>query len=386
MFLLCIVGVSFLKAQIGKPLCYKTNVFPWLLKKEERGKYPKYFLDPEKGVVSIGSSCLVPAKLYVLSDKEKLGRFLVSSNQLKSEKHFLIDRMGNVTLGEFSPSAIYVGDAFLNISKQNSTNAPYFNVGYGKNLKFQINEEGIVGIGTSPTNSVLQVNTGTYASSHNKITVYDNTRTYFQINKAGAVGFGTFPTAEFDINAGQTTSYIFKIRSGNQHYFALTQAGQLGINTSAPLADVDVVIHSNTGFVVRKTGVADYFTILGNGNVGIGVPNPAHKLEVCGIAKFGEAIIEKSVNWCDYVFENDFKRPDWKSIEKYYGKEKHLMKIPSEKELDKEGINIAEVQAGLLYNVELNRLDITDLYKELQELRNEVKELRKEVKRLREKQ
>jgi hypothetical protein len=46
-------------------------------------------------------------------------------------------------------------------------------------------------------------------------------------------------------------------------------------------------------------------------------------------------------SWYDYVFEDNYKLPSIKEVEKYIKENKHLPDMPSEKELLESNINVA---------------------------------------------
>ncbi|WP_440880301.1 hypothetical protein [Tenacibaculum sp. C7A-26P2] len=72
----------------------------------------------------------------------------------------------------------------------------------------------------------------------------------------------------------------------------------------------------------------------------------------------------------DFVFEEDYKLPTLKSIEKHIKEKKHLPDIASAKEMEKTGVNVGDFQIQLLQKIE----ELT-LYTIAQE--REIKELKK---------
>jgi hypothetical protein len=105
------------------------------------------------------------------------------------------------------------------------------------------------------------------------------------------------------------------------------------------------------------------------GNVGIGVPNPVNKLEVCGKIKATDLEIE--ANWCDYVFDRKYNLASIEEREKFIIKNKHLPNIPSEKEIKEQGATLSTALTGILQNTEELTLYIIEINKKLEHLQEE---------------
>ena len=79
----------------------------------------------------------------------------------------------------------------------------------------------------------------------------------------------------------------------------------------------------------------------------------------------------------DYVFTNDYKLKTLTEVEEYIKKNNHLPEIPSAKEIEKNGLMLAEMNMSLLkkieeltlYSIEQNK-KITVQEKEIESLKN----------------
>lgn len=91
--------------------------------------------------------------------------------------------------------------------------------------------------------------------------------------------------------------------------------------------------------------------VLANGNVGIGTSTPGEKLAVNGKIRAKEIRVE-AANWPDYVFDHTYQMPSLSEIENYIRINKHLPGIPTAIEVEKNGIELGEMNKILLKKVE----------------------------------
>ncbi len=75
------------------------------------------------------------------------------------------------------------------------------------------------------------------------------------------------------------------------------------------------------------------------------------------------------INWADFVFEKNYALLPLVTLEKYINKHKHLPDIPTTKEVNRQGIDVAEMQARLLQKIEELTLYIIQQQKEIDALK-----------------
>jgi hypothetical protein len=115
------------------------------------------------------------------------------------------------------------------------------------------------------------------------------------------------------------------------------------------------------------------FTVVTNGNVGIGVSDPANKLEVNGTIRASEITVE--TGWADHVFSKDYNLPTLKEVKFHIDANKHLPGIPTETEVKEKGVNLGEMQVKLLQKIEELTLYIIQQDEKIQEMRSKLEKI-----------
>lgn len=92
-------------------------------------------------------------------------------------------------------------------------------------------------------------------------------------------------------------------------------------------------------------------TWLCNGNVGIGITNPQEKLAVNGTIH-SKAVTVDLQNWPDYVFHPSYQLPKLSDIKNYIDKNHHLPEMPSAADVEKNGLNLGDLNKVLVKKVE----------------------------------
>lgn len=106
--------------------------------------------------------------------------------------------------------------------------------------------------------------------------------------------------------------------------------------------------------------------ILPNGNIGIGTINPIATLSVNGNILAKEIKVKTDIAAPDYVFESGYDLMSLREIETFINRKKHLPGVPSAKVIEKEGLDIAEMNLLLLQKIEELTLHLIEKEKELE--------------------
>ncbi|GEM_PF-3573466 len=297
-------------------------------------------------------------------------------------------------VGAFSSSS----DNFGYISSKGQTNGTGLKFettnGSGVNtgaVRMTITNAGKVGIGTTTPGAsyMLDVNgainaTGLYVNGQvaGGSSQWSSSGSNIYYNQAGSVGIGTATpnaTYKLDVNGSMTSTGlavngISRIVSGTTYNYL--QVGAYHTTT-------DNFGYVSSGGQTNGTGLkfettqgsgsalgATRMTILNNGRVGIGTTNPDAELAVKGTVHAKEVRIDLT-GWPDYVFDKDYNLLSLEDIRAYIEKHHHLPDVPATSDMEKNGINVSEMNMILLRKVEELTLHIINLKKEIELLKKE---------------
>jgi len=115
-----------------------------------------------------------------------------------------------------------------------------------------------------------------------------------------------------------------------------------------------------------------------DGSVGIGTTNTgSFKLAVEGKVGAREFVATLTNPFPDYVFAKEYKLMSLLELESYVNTNKHLPDIPTAAEVNKNGINLAEMNTTLVKKVEELTLYVIDQNKKIEEMQKEIINLKK---------
>lgn len=165
-------------------------------------------------------------------------------------------------------------------------------------------------------------------------------------------------------------------------YITLNALNNGGTGAGGSTYMVTVGPSTNGTFFVDEapTGGVWNMSILNSGQVAIGsglvtgaIPMPSGYLLYVqqGILteKLKVANSSDPTNWSDFVFDNNYKLNSLSYVADYIKNNKHLPEIPSAKEIAKDGIDVADMDAKLLQKIEELTLYVIKLQNEVDELK-----------------
>jgi hypothetical protein len=115
-------------------------------------------------------------------------------------------------------------------------------------------------------------------------------------------------------------------------------------------------------------GSSERMRINNGGNVGIGTTTPDYKLDVYGTIRALE--VKVATGWSDFVFDDGYSLPSLSQVESYVKENKHLPEIPSAKEIQDNGLSMAEMMAKQMQKIEELTLYVIEQNKKIEKLEN----------------
>ncbi|MET3020941.1 tail fiber protein [Flavobacterium hydatis] len=182
---------------------------------------------------------------------------------------------------------------------------------------------------------------------------------------------------------------IIWLKGGNTTYFyqsnyAINQVVYDGVQNPLPYNEVNGPVHTFKTIPDNYVGVNAALNT-GNlyvmGNLGIGTTLPDEKLTVKGKIHAQEIKVDMlGALVPDYVFTNDYKLKSLHEVEDFIKQNSHLPEIPSAKEIEKNGLMLAEMNMSLLKKIEEITLYMIEMKKENEILKKNQSRLEKRIK------
>jgi hypothetical protein len=250
---------------------------------------------------------------------------------------------------------------------------------------------------------------------------------YFHVSyPTASVGIGTTsPNAKLHIisQASGTAGLLIQGQNGD-NWFPYTDGknylrgttvladvgGSVGIGTATPSKTLEVAgdaasnslylstawnnarINGNGEYIEYRSSWYHTFYGVTNSNpamfidgrtskVGVNTSSPDASLTVNGQVHAKEVKVDLNIQGPDYVFEKDYKLSSLEEIKNYIDQNKHLPEVPSAKEMEKNGVQLGEMNMLLLKKIEELTLLMIKMKKEnddqVEQLHEEIKKLKK---------
>jgi hypothetical protein len=132
---------------------------------------------------------------------------------------------------------------------------------------------------------------------------------------------------------------------------------------------------------VQSWGTAgNTYVTINQGNVGIGTTNThTYKLAVNGSAIATSMTVQGYTSWPDYVFKPAYTLPTLTEVKTYIDQNHHLPEIPSAEQIEKDGLNLGEMNKLLVKKVEELTLYLIEKDKKQNEQEEEIKLLKQQM-------
>jgi len=205
-----------------------------------------------------------------------------------------------------------------------------------------------------------------YFGGYGGIKFFTNGLPRLDINYNGNVGIGTTnPTVPLQVNGS--------IYSTTTDYSRLSTGSALTIVPGAATGNTYSIIQQSTS---GGTAAGNILLNPYGGNILINQTsqsNPAYKLDVWGSARANKMVV--NATGADFVFEPAYKLPKLSDVQKYVAQYHHLFEIPSAVEMQKDGMDVGELNTKLLQKVEELTLYLIEKDKQIKEQDERLKKI-----------
>ncbi len=264
--------------------------------------------------------------------------------------------------------------------------------------RLRIDNNGKVGIGETIPLARLQItHDGADTDPHLKI---HTTGSYSRINWTTNTNANVW-TAQSYLESATAASNYWRLEYGGSPFFYVKGDGNTGIGTSTPDTKLQVLGSENdgttgtlkitsgaqsmlfdgneidalsTGLYLNNNTALNVILAQGGGNVGIGTTTPNNKLDVLGIIRANEVIVE--TGWADYVFNEDYNLKPLDEVEAFIKANKHLPSVPSAASIQDKGAHVAELMTKMMEKIEELTLYSIQQKKEIDALKKRLDEIK----------
>jgi hypothetical protein len=275
----------------------------------------------------------------------------------------------------------FTSNTNLNLSAANTNinSTSNLQVTTGQNLNMSANDalvssannmNVVFNSGNNGTPKSFNIHAGTYSpGTSEKLSVLSN----------GKVGIGT-ANPQYKFEVFDPTSASLNVYTGSSNLASLGVANLWGRYSLT--IDANFEGHITNGlknFIGFKENSTFSYAQVWIGDARPLTPHIDYRLAVDGKLLAKSIYVTDPTTWADYVFAEDYKLPALSEVEKFYKENKHLPEIPSAKEVEERGINVAEINTLLLKKVEELTLYVVEQEKKNDEQEELIKSLSQQL-------
>jgi len=238
----------------------------------------------------------------------------------------------------------------------------------GANPKLKIYDNGTVYYGFGVSSGEMDA----MAPSAGSFAWYVNGSQKMILNSSGNVGIGTATPAN-NLQIGTQASSpgsspltfslggTYSSTAGANPKLKIYDNGTVFYGFGVSANEMDAMAPSGSGFAWFVNG-SQKMILNSSGNVGIGtatVPT-GYAFAVNGSAVATSMVVKLAANWPDFVFKKDYLLPSLSKLKTYIDQNHHLPEMPTEQEINKDGLNLGDMNKLLVKKVEELTLYLID--------------------------
>jgi len=222
------------------------------------------------------------------------------------------------------------------------------------------------------------------ANSIGETTYYIANRGGLTVNEVITGGSGLETSVLQCYQNGSVYSFYLYLPSST-NYYSLMIGGWLMAGPSASAATTVTIAGQNT--VPAGTNITSSMTInpfmttdaAGDISIGTATHPAGYKFAVNGGIEATAMTVKAYGSWPDYVFKKGYGMPALNEVEKYVELNHHLPEIPSAADIEKNGLNLGEMNRLLVKKVEELTLYLIDKDNQIKEQTEELSAQKKKV-------
>ncbi|MDY8138478.1 discoidin domain-containing protein [Aquimarina sp. 2201CG5-10] len=245
-------------------------------------------------------------------------------------------------------------------------------VGGAANIDGNISSTGNVGIGTDNPVRALHIN----KASGSVYELIQSGSNFLGIGLNNNMQYGPALVFHEDsqMRIGKASTITANGATSFNELIRIDNLGNLGIGTTTPSEKLEVIGNANINGDIISTGRIA---------IGTTVEDPNYKLTVKGKIHVQEVKVDLlGAIAPDYVFYKDYNLITLDEVQAFINKEGHLPNIPSAVEMEKEGVNLKEMNLKLLEKVEELTLYTISQEKAIKTQKEKNKELEERLEKL----
>jgi len=197
----------------------------------------------------------------------------------------------------------------------------------------------------------------------------------FMVQHHQTMGYQTWNQPQFAlINFGNASEVWVKATPGVADGSFTILRSFNGSFDNGSVFDTDLSTHGGTLTIYDKLKdnaniyYSDVIVPAGHVSIGTGNIDPSYSLAVKGNIHAQQVVVELA-NWPDYVFKKDYQLMPLAQVKSYVDQNHHLPDLPAAIDLQKDGLNLGEMNKLLTRKVEELTLYLIEKDKEIEQLK-----------------
>ena len=190
-------------------------------------------------------------------------------------------------------------------------------------------------------------------------------------NTTRMFNFFDFPSNTVGTNTGAVLFFGMEDRNDFGRYRFVATAGGETLQQILDKAQTEIFNISDNGNNRTTLTLPKADSYIGIGTSNFTDANDTYRLAVKGAIRAER--VRVYTTWADFVFDKNYQLPTLNEVEYHINKFGHLKDIPSSSEVEKNGIDLGDMNKRLLQKIEELTIYVIELQKEINEVKKNLK-------------